>query len=89
MSQSSRGFGFTSKARYELLVSGELRLNNLDGYGPPGPKVCCAIDSAHSSLSEELLDLIFIVEYFHLEPQKSTKSTKAQKCEERLCFVLL
>jgi hypothetical protein len=40
-------------------------MDNFDCYGPLRPEVCGAIDGAHASFSEELLDLIFAVECFH------------------------
>jgi hypothetical protein len=49
MPQSACGFCFTSKARHKLIVSGELRMNDFDRYGPFCTEMRSAIDGAHSS----------------------------------------
>jgi len=62
MPQPSCRFSFTSKARNKLIVSRKLWMDHFDGDSASGAEVCGAIDGAHSSLSEELLDLVFVVE---------------------------
>lgn len=37
-------------------------MNDLDGYSAPCAEMCGAVDGTHSSLSEELLDLILVIE---------------------------
>jgi hypothetical protein len=47
-----------------------------------------AIDRSHSSLPKELLDLIFIVEYFHhfgYRKARITYSSRARVVNESLC----
>src|ERR1044072_3965994 len=62
MSQSACGFRFTSKPRDKLIVRRELRMNNFNRHGAFRAEMRGAIDRAHSSFTEELFDLIFVIE---------------------------
>jgi len=56
---------FTSKPRHELIVSGELRLDHFDRHGTLRPEMRGAIHRPHASLSEELLELVLVIECVH------------------------
>ena len=62
MSQATRGFCFTAKPRGKLIVSGELWTDHFDRHGTLGAEVHGAVDRAHASLSEELFDLVLVIE---------------------------
>ena len=66
MSQSACRFRFTSKPRDKLIVRRELRMDNFERHGTFRAEMRSAIDRAHSSLSEELFDLIFVIERVHV-----------------------
>jgi len=70
MSQSACGFRFTSKACDKLIVRRELRMDDFDRDGPFCAEMRGAIDGAHSSLSEELFDLVFVIECVHVSGLK-------------------
>ena len=40
-------------------------MDNFDRDGPFCAEMCGAIDLAHATFSEELFDLIFVIEYVH------------------------
>lgn len=65
MSQSACGFRLTPKPRDKLIVRRELRMNDFNRHGALRAEMRCAIDGAHSSFSEELFDLIFVIECVH------------------------
>jgi hypothetical protein len=65
MSQSAGGFRFTSKARDKLIVRRELRVNDFNRDSAFRAEMRRAIDGAHSTFSEELFDLIFVIECVH------------------------
>src|ERR1044072_8022170 len=62
MSQSACSFRFTSKPRDKLIVRRELRMNDFNRDGAFRAEMRSAIDGAHSSFTEELFDLIFVIE---------------------------
>jgi len=66
MSQSACSFSFTSKARDKLIVRRELRMNDFNRHGAFRAEMRSAIDGAHSSFTEELFDLVFVIECVHV-----------------------
>jgi hypothetical protein len=65
VSQPAGRLRFTSKARHELIVSGELRMDNFDRHSPFRAEMRRAINLARSTFSEELFDLVFVIDDVH------------------------
>jgi hypothetical protein len=62
VSKAPGGFCLTAKPRDELIVSRELWLDHFDRHGSLRPEMRGPIDRSHASLSEELLELVLVIE---------------------------
>jgi hypothetical protein len=62
VSQAPGGFCLTAKPRDKLIVSRELWLDHFDRHGTLRPEMRGPIDRSHASLSEELLELVLVIE---------------------------
>ena len=58
MVQGRDGLRLTLEPGLELRVPGQVRAQQLDGNGPPQPRVDAAVDIRHASAADELAELI-------------------------------